>query len=329
MGGGHGLADLLIVDAEPPGPATLSPRHVRALIVSLVVAALAYLLVSLWGGWHGVLQAGLRVGFGGIVAALALSLLNYGLRFVRWQYYLGLLEQAVPAATSLRIYLSGFALTTTPGKAGELVRSVLLATRGVPYRQSVAAFFSERLSDLIAVLLLAGGGALVFPHAGQLFALLVPAVAVLLLLLQAHGWLGQLKHWLQAHAGNRLLAFAGHLVDVILHSARLYAPAPLLIGLLLGVMAWAAEGLAFWLLAHWMGLSLSLETAVFIYAFSMLAGAVSFLPGGLGGAELVMIGLLALNGVARPEAVALTLLIRMTTLWFAVALGLAVLIRGR
>jgi uncharacterized protein (TIRG00374 family) len=317
------------MDADPPGVATLSARHVRALVLSLALAAAAYLLISLWGGWHDVVDASLRVGLAGIGIALALSLLNYGLRFVRWQYYLGLLEQPVPLAASLRIYLSGFALTTTPGKAGELVRSVLLATRGVAYRQSVAAFFSERLSDLIAVLLLAGGGALSFPHAGQLFALLVPAVAVLLLLLQAHGWLRALKHWLQGHARNRLLAFAQQLVDVVLHSARLYAPAPLLIGLALGLLAWAAEGFAFWLMAHWMGLSVPLETAVFIYSFSMLAGAVSFLPGGLGGAELVMIGLLALNGVARPEAVALTLLIRMTTLWFAVVLGLGALTRGR
>ncbi len=317
------------MDADPPGLARLSPRYLRALVISLIAAAAAYLLASLWGGWRDVLQAGLRVGAGGVAIALVFSLLNYGLRFLRWQYYLHLLEQDIPPAPSLRIYLSGFALTTTPGKAGELVRSVLLTTRGVTYRQSVAAFFSERLSDLIAVLLLAAGGALSFPHAGQLFALLVPAVVVLVLLLQAHGWLRELKHWLQAHARNRLLAFAENLVDVVLHSARLYAPLPLLAGLVLGVTAWAAEGVAFWLMAHWMGLSVPLDVAVFIYAFSMLAGAASFLPGGLGGAELVMIGLLVLNGVAKPEAVALTLLIRMTTLWFAVVLGLFASIRGR
>jgi uncharacterized protein (TIRG00374 family) len=317
------------MDAPPPGPGRLSPKHLRALVVSLVAAAAAYLLVSLWGGWRDVLHAGLRVGAGGIAIALGLSLLNYVLRFVRWQYYLGLLEQQVPVGTSLRIYLSGFALTTTPGKAGELVRSVLLAARGVTYRQSVAAFFSERLSDVIAVLLLAAGGALSFPHAGPLFAIIAPAVLVVLLLLQAHGWLRELKAWLQAHASNRLLAFAENLVDVVLHSARLYAPVPLVAGLLLGLGAWAAEGIAFWLMAHWMGLHVPVDVAIFIYSFSMLAGAASFLPGGLGGAELVMIALLSLNGVAKPEAVALTLLIRVTTLWFAVVLGLGALVRGR
>ncbi len=54
----------------------------------------------------------------------------------------------------------------------------------------------------------------------------------------------------------------------------------------------------------------------------MLAGAVSFLPGGLGGAEAAMLTLLIYGGLELPEAAAVTLVIRITTLWFAVLLGL-------
>ena len=57
----------------------------------------------------------------------------------------------------------------------------------------------------------------------------------------------------------------------------------------------------------------------------MLAGAVSFLPGGLGGTEATMVGLLAWSGMALPDAVAATVLIRVCTLWFAVLLGVAAL----
>ena len=61
----------------------------------------------------------------------------------------------------------------------------------------------------------------------------------------------------------------------------------------------------------------------------MLAGALSFMPGGLGGAEAVMIALLTLNGVPMPVAVAATVFIRLATLWFAVVIGLVALIRSR
>jgi uncharacterized protein (TIRG00374 family) len=72
---------------------------------------------------------------------------------------------------------------------------------------------------------------------------------------------------------------------------------------------------------HVLGSDLSLSTALFIYAFSILVGALSFLPGGLGGTEASMVTLLILNHVAQPQAVAATVLIRLATLWFAVALG--------
>ena len=86
-----------------------------------------------------------------------------------------------------------------------------------------------------------------------------------------------------------------------------------------------AEALAFYWLLGWLGLDVPIAFAVFVYAVAMLAGALSFLPGGLGGTEAVMVGLLIWKGVFLPEAVAATILIRLTTLWFAVFLGVIAL----
>lgn len=75
-------------------------------------------------------SAAAKVGVLGIFVALLMSSLNYCLRFIRWQGYLKAFGHAVPWRDSLRIYLSGFALTTTPGKAGEALRGVLLKPWG-------------------------------------------------------------------------------------------------------------------------------------------------------------------------------------------------------
>jgi hypothetical protein len=61
----------------------------------------------------------------------------------------------VPIGRHLLYYLAGFALTTTPGKAGETVRSLYLKSHGVSYTHSLAAFFAERLMDLFAMVGLA------------------------------------------------------------------------------------------------------------------------------------------------------------------------------
>ena len=64
-----------------------------------------------------------------------------------------------------------------------------------------------------------------------------------------------------------------------------------------------------------------METGIGIYAIAVLAGVLSFLPGGLGSTEAVMGVLLVAFGADGSAAVAITLLCRVATLWFAVALG--------
>jgi uncharacterized protein (TIRG00374 family) len=91
--------------------------------------------------------------------------------------------------------------------------------------------------------------------------------------------------------------------------------------LLLGILAWGAEGVGFYYLLQFLHIETTLAQAIGIYALSMLAGALSFLPGGLGSAEATMVLLLSLSGAGQAEAVAATLVCRLTTLWFAVALG--------
>ena len=104
--------------------------HYHAVVWSVLLAAVGYLGFALWSGWQDVLTALGKVGAMGVAAALSLSLCNYGLRFCRWQAYLRALDHPVPWRPSLGIYIAGFALTTTPGKAGEALRGVLLKRRG-------------------------------------------------------------------------------------------------------------------------------------------------------------------------------------------------------
>lgn len=59
-----------------------------------------------------------------------------------------------------------------------------------------------------------------------------------------------------------------------------------------------------------------------IFALAMVAGALTFMPGGLGSAEVVLYVLMKTTGMGEAEAITATLLCRLATLWFAVVLGL-------
>jgi uncharacterized protein (TIRG00374 family) len=75
------------------------------------------------------------------------------------------------------------------------------------------------------------------------------------------------------------------------------------------------------------GADVPLGLAILIYAVTTLAGALSFLPGGLLVTEAGMTLFLvrSASGVERATAAAATILTRLATLWFAVALGLVAL----
>jgi len=95
--------------------------------------------------------------------------------------------------------------------------------------------------------------------------------------------------------------------------------------LAIGMVGWGFEGLAFWLLLDWLGTDIGLATATAIFLTAVLSGALSGLPGGLGGTEATSIALLALQGVPLDTAVLATAIIRVATLWFAVGLGFCVM----
>ena len=69
-------------------------------------------------------------------------------------------------------------------------------------------------------------------------------------------------------------------------------------------------------------INIGVAAATGVYAISALAGSAAFfLPGGIGGMELVMTTLLVDSGAALKTAVIATLLCRIATLWFAVVIG--------
>lgn len=95
--------------------------------------------------------------------------------------------------------------------------------------------------------------------------------------------------------------------------------------ILIATVSWFFECIGFYIVICAYSTDISLSLATFIYSFSTIAGAISMLPGGLGLTEGSMTGLLVLNKVPKDESAAITIIIRLATLWFAVALGLITL----
>jgi uncharacterized protein (TIRG00374 family) len=304
------------------------PKLGSRLAFGLGLGAIFYLGLAIYAGWHE-LRAAIRLfDWSLLVPVLLLSLGNYLIRFARWQLYLRRTGVAIGTGLSLRIFMCGLVMSVTPGKFGEVLKAYLVKVHtGTPVSRTGPVVVAERVTDLLALVVLLFIGSLVY-RTGWIELALSGAVTAVLLVALASPHAAELV----LHTLERIGPARRHVerVERAYTSMRfLLRPALLVQATWLGTVAWFCECLGFALVLHGLGVAEPVARATFIYAFSTLVGALLLLPGGLGGTEGSMVAMLGADGVLRPLAVAATFLTRIATLWFAVLLGAFVLLVDR
>ena len=306
--------------ASPPN------RSREVLITAGLIGVVVFGLVGLAAatGWEETWASITRLTVLQVAILLLLSLVNYVFRAIRWHRYAVVLGIPVTVMQTLRHYFGGFALTVTPGRVGELIRLRWLSQEaGTRLERSAPLLIVDRAADVaamgiltaVAVSLSTIGASAGVPVAviALIFALIVTRESLFL-------WAVNLT-WRIVGRWPRLFARlrrAGHALGP-------FSDWPVVIpALVLGIAGWFAEGYAFHLLLVWMGADIGLWTAVGIFTISALTGGATGSPGGLGGAEAAMVALLSVQGVPLEVSIPATAVIRLTTLWFAILIGLFV-----
>jgi len=316
--------------SPPPRASRTSTPHGRTrdllLIGGLVVLVLAGLIgLAVATGWEDTMAALKGLSFIEIAALLALSLVNYGLRGLRWHLFANRLGLPTHLTQNMRHFLGGFAMSVTPGRIGELVRMRWLQRETAwPFDRTAPLVLVDRASDLAAMAILLAL-ALAFSTTGVVGGAPVVVLALIAAFIATRPRLmraaGDTAHIASARRFPRLFARVRRAAKSL---SAFQGPTVLLAAGALGVIGWLAEGWAFHLLLTWMGADIGFWTAVGIFVFATLAGGLTGAPGGLGGAEAAMVALLVGSGTPIEIALPATLIIRLTTLWFAIAIGLLV-----
>lgn len=302
-------------------------RFQRWLAWGVAIAALLYVAGSVWAGFDEVGESLAKFDWPIYIPVLLLTLLNYGLRFWKWQYLLGRLGVRIPLAENLVIFASGLAMVLSPAKAGEVLKPYLVRARtGAPMTHTIPALVTERLTDGIAALALAAIS--VGTYAGdRVEYVFVPMAAVVV-------GLGVLAHEGLSTAILRVLTRlpglhrVGARLEAMYRAMRIcVAPAPLMLTVVASLVAWGGECVGYMLVFQGFGVDVSLDLATFLYAFATVAGGA--MPGGLGVADGALVGgaVQLVDGLSQADALGAALLIRVATLWFGVVLGALALLR--
>ena len=241
--------------------------------------------------------------------------------FARWQLLLKNSKIFIPKKDSLLIYLSGFALTIIPGKAGELIKSQLLKTKfGIPRSKTVPIVILEQLYTVIGLVFLSFFGIWYFELGlyviGFFTALLIFAFVVISskkVFNRLVSILGKRKFT------SRFVEPLSSSYDTIRKSTRgsitLYASA-------LTVLFWFIEAVVVYFVLLAFGVdSIEFLKVIPTYTTSLMLGFLSFLPMGLGVVEGSLASFFSIQGVNVSLSLTIVIIIRLFTRWYGVAVG--------
>ncbi len=302
-------------------------RLLRRLLGAMILGVFVYAGFAFYRGMREIESTLYRFHWSAFALACTLAFGNYLTRFVKWEYYLARLGiRGIPKIDSLLTFLSGLVLTVTPGKVGEVFKSVVLQqTHQVSVARTAPIVLAERLTDVIGIVILIVAGSAGF-SGGIVWAI---AGSVLVLIVLAAIGSDAVFEWvvrLATRGPPRFRKLEPKLREAWASLRTMTTPRALIVPTLLSVVAWSLEGLALYVILHGFGEQTPLLVACFFYATATLAGALIPVPGGLGITEGTLEEQLRHFGnVGKFTSTSAMILMRFATLWFAVLVGFVAL----
>ncbi|MBY8997404.1 MAG: flippase-like domain-containing protein [Candidatus Thorarchaeota archaeon] len=311
----------------------------QKVIIFVIFSVIVFAFVGLYGQLDAVALALASIPWWWVLPTMmVLSFLNYIIRYVKWQYYLSRIDIHLSHKDSFSVFIAGFTLTTTPGKIGEAIKGYFIRDiDGTPVAKTIPVVVSERVTDLLALVLLAMIGFGIGVNTGdQLLTVLMLGGVVFvaaIVLSQKTFYRKILKRFTSI---GPLKRFQDNFDDIEHTMTRTLGPKPLVVSTIVSLPGWFMECLELWLLLSLLtgaGLPslgsaslILLLQATFVHSTASIIGALSFLPGGVGTYEFTSIALITfLLGITPDLASAATILIRVVTLWFSVIVGFVAL----
>jgi uncharacterized protein (TIRG00374 family) len=297
--------------------------NIRKILYAMLLGVCVYFGLALYSGLGKIRDSLAIFHVETFFFACGLAFGNYVLRFLKWEFYLSRLGiRNIPKLDSFLTFLSGFVLTVTPGKVGEVFKSlVLFETHGVPMTKTAPIVVAERATDVIGIVALIVFGSLGF-SGGLLWAGIGATLVLALIIIVGNKKLSMAIIHMVGRLPGKLGKIAPKLEAAYESLATLLALRNLLVPSLLSAGAWTLECLALWVILGGFGQSTSIPLATFFYATSTLVGAIVPVPGGLGVTESALMGQMTEIGhVEKGIATAAMILVRFATLWFAVVVG--------
>ena len=252
---------------------------------------------------------------------LLLAPLSWFVVFFRWHILLKNSQIIIPKKENFKIYMTGFAMSATPGKVGELIKAQLLHTKyGTPRKKTVAIILAEQFYNLVGILFISLLGLFYFDFSIYVVFFTGGLLSFSVILLSSEKLF---KIFINLISKNKFLKkYTSSLFDSYITLKKSIRGKVFVISSLLSISFWLIESLIVYLIF----LSFDITNFEFLqlattYATSIIIGVVSFLPMGIGVVEGSLAGFFSYQGIELSLALTLVIFIRIFTRWYGVIVG--------
>src|SRR5579884_2856986 len=151
------------------------------------------------------------------------------------------------------IFVAGLSMVITPAKVGELLKAYLLRYhQGTPIGTSAPVIVAERLTDGVAMVILASAGLIIY---GIGWEMLIPVAAGMALVILVSQHRGVARWGLSLVERLPLISSRVYHLEAAVESAhQLFRVRTLILAIGIGVISWSGEALAFYLVLTALGL---------------------------------------------------------------------------
>lgn len=247
-----------------------------------------------------------------LLFAVGFFLLAILIRVIRWNFWFHKIDPNISFRSSALFYLSGLAFSITPGRVGEAIRSYFIKRdHGITQSKTVPLVLVERFYDLIGLLIVLGITLIFVDFNKTIMIIPITLVSIFFILTQKKSIMKKLLSKISTI--KFLSKFAPNAEESSDILYRMFHFKNFIPSSFLGSLLVFVDILGAYMIMQGLFIGLGLEKSTLIVSVSVIAGALSFIPGGLGVQEGGLLGLMTLYGVQYSKALVFVILYRITS----------------
>jgi|TARA_B110000438_G_scaffold64034_1_gene64588 uncharacterized protein (TIRG00374 family) len=296
------------------------------IILTVVSAILFYLIFAIYSDINIIQNYFLNIDLSYIFPIFSILLFSQFIRSLSQKFILKKLDIEINVKDSFILFLTGLSMIITPGGSGQIIKSHFLKEKfNEPITKSLPLVFVERFVDLIVISII------IFITLFVVGFLFESVIAIILSLIMMIFFLSLITNkkilGITFKIFSKIKFLKNIFPDESLFSEsfqNIFKPKILFISSLMILVSFILEGIIIYFGFLSFGVDLGMIESIQFYYTSLLYGALSFVPAGLGITEGSLATLLSKEISSIALITSIIIFIRLTTIWFSSSLGMLV-----